>query len=172
MRRGTGMAGASATVEAAPRLRQVGTHGDAADRVWQRMRGMVHEYDRRRAQASTALGMSETRVEALRLVAAAPEPLTMGQLAARLHTDRPYASVVVDDLERHGLVARLRHPTDRRVRMVTTTVEGRRVAARAEAALGGYRERLRALPPAELAALDRALEYLERPLAAPRPRSA
>jgi DNA-binding MarR family transcriptional regulator len=132
----------------------------------------VHEYDRRRAQASTALGMSETRVEALRLVAAAPEPLTMGQLAARLHTDRPYASVVVDDLERHGLVARLRHPTDRRVRMVATTVEGRRVAARAEAALGGYRERLRALPPAELAALDRALEPLGRPLAAPRPRSA
>ena len=141
-------------------------------RIAQRMRAMAHAHDLRRAQAATALGMSETRVEALRLVAAAPEPLTMGQLAARLHTDRPYASVVVDDLERHGLVARLRHPTDRRVRMVATTVEGRRVAARAEAALGGYRERLRALPAAELAALDSALEHLERPFAPPRPRSA
>jgi len=174
MRRETGMAGsrpAGATVEAV-RPREVRAPGERADRVWQRVRGLVHEYDRRRAQASSALGMSETRVEALRLVAAAPEPLTMGQLAARLHTDRPYASVVVDDLERHGLVARLRHPTDRRVRMVATTVEGRRVAARAEAALGGFRERLRALPPAELAALDGALEHLERPLAAPRPRSA
>jgi DNA-binding MarR family transcriptional regulator len=132
----------------------------------------VHEHDRRRAQTSTALGMSETRVEALRMVAAAPEPLTMGQLAARLHTDRPYASVVVDDLERHGLVARRPHPTDRRLRMVSATAEGRRVAARAEAALGGYRERLRALPPAELAALDSALEHLERPFAPQRPRSA
>jgi DNA-binding MarR family transcriptional regulator len=126
------------------------------------MRALVHEHDRRRAQASTALGMSETRVEALRMVAAAPEPLTMGQLAARLHTDRPYASVVVDDLERHGLVARLRHPTDRRVRIVSATAEGQRVAARAEDMLGGYREQLRTLPAAELGALERALERLER----------
>jgi DNA-binding MarR family transcriptional regulator len=88
--------------------------------------------------------------------------LAMGQLAARLHTDRPYASVVVDDLERHGLVARKQHPTDRRVRIVSVTAEGRRVAGRAEQMLGGYREQLRALPPAELAALERALEHLER----------
>jgi DNA-binding MarR family transcriptional regulator len=86
----------------------------------------------------------------------------MGQLAARLHTDRPYASVVVDDLERHGLVSRLRHPTDRRVRIVSPTAEGRRVAARAESMLGGYREQLHGLPPGELAALERALERLER----------
>ena len=137
-------------------------HGDQADRVWQRMRGLVYEHDRRRAQVSAVLKLSETRVEALRMIASAPEPLTMGQLAARLHTDRPYASVVVDDLERHGLVARARHPTDRRVRIVSPTVEGRRVAARAESMLGGYREQLRDLPPAELAALERALERLER----------
>jgi hypothetical protein len=37
---------AGATAEAAPRLRSVGARGDAADRVWQRMRGLVHEYDR------------------------------------------------------------------------------------------------------------------------------
>jgi DNA-binding MarR family transcriptional regulator len=146
----------------------VTAHGERADRVWRRMYALVHEHDLLRAQASTALGMSETRVEAVRLVAAAPEPLTMGQLAALLHTDRPYASVVVDDLERHGLVARRPHPTDRRIRMVSATEEGHLVAARAEAALGGYRERLRALPPAELAALDSALEHLERPPARPR----
>ncbi len=143
-------------------------HGQRADRVWQRMRALVHEYDLRRARASTALGLSETRVEALRLVAAAPEPLAMGQLATRLHTDRPYASVVVDDLERNGLVERLAHPTDRRVRRVAATTEGRRVAARADAALGDYRERLRALAPAELAALDGALEHFERRPARPR----
>ena len=145
-----------ASGDARQRLREVPAgHGDLADRAWQRMRALVYEQDSRRARASTALGLSETRVEALRLVAAAPEPLTMGQLAARLHTDRPYASVVVDDLERHGLVARRRHPTDRRVRIVSVTVEGHRVAARAERMLGGYREQLRALPQAELAALAR-----------------
>jgi DNA-binding MarR family transcriptional regulator len=152
-----------ASVDARRRLREVPAgQGELADRAWQRMRALVHEHDSRRARASTALGLSETRVEALRLVAAAAEPLTMGQLAARLHTDRPYASVVVDDLERHGLVARKRHPTDRRVRIVSVTAEGRRVAGRAEQMLGGYREQLRALPPAELAALERALEHLER----------
>ena len=174
MRRETGMPRAERNrpTDGAARLREVPAHGERADRVWQRMRGLVHEHDQRRAQASTALGMSGTRVEAVRMVAAAPEPLTMGQLAARLHTDRPYASVVVDDLERHGLVERLAHPTDRRVRRVAATAEGRRVAARAEAALGDYRERLRARPPAELAALDRALEHLAGPLAPRRPRSA
>jgi DNA-binding MarR family transcriptional regulator len=152
-----------ASGDARQRLREVPAgHGDLADRAWQRMRALVYEHDSRRARASTALGLSETRVEALRLVAAAPEPLTMGQLAARLHTDRPYASVVVDDLERHGLVARRRHSTDRRVRIVSVTAEGLRVAARAERMLGGYREQLRALAPAELAALERALEHLER----------
>ena len=135
---------------------------DQADRVWQRIRGLVYQHDARRARASTVLGLSETRVEALRLVAAAPAPLTMGQLAARLHTDRPYASVVVDDLERHGLVARLRHAADRRVRIVSVTREGRRVAARAEDMLGGHREQLRTLSPTELTALERVLERLER----------
>ena len=82
------------------------------------------------------------------------------------------AGATIEAVRPREVRARLRHPTDRRVRMVATTVEGRRVAARAEAALGGFRERLRALPPAELAALDGALEHLERPPAAPRPRSA
>ena len=130
-------------------------------RIAQRMRAMAHAHDLRRAQAATALGMSETRVEALRLVAAAPEPLTMGQLAVRLHTDRPYASTVVDDLERHGLVLRARHPDDRRVRIVTPTGEGRRVAQRAERMLGDPRRLLQTLPPGDLAAVERVLDHLQ-----------
>jgi DNA-binding MarR family transcriptional regulator len=132
-----------------------------AQRIAQRMRAMAHAHDLRRARAATALGMSETRVEALRLVAAAPEPLTMGQLAARLHTDRPYASTVVDDLERHGLVLRARHPDDRRVRIVTPTGEGRRVAQRAERMLGDTRQLLQTLPPDDLAAVERVLDHLQ-----------
>src|SRR4051794_39818056 len=156
MRRETGMAGRGpqAGPSAGPtRLHDAAAHGERADRVLQRLRGLVHEHDLRRAQASTALGLSETRIEALRVVAGASEPLTMGQLAARLHTDRPYASVVVEDLERHGLVERLRHPTDRRLRLVSATAEGRRGALRAEAApRGGLRGRPRAPSPPRLAA--------------------
>ena len=47
-------------------------------RIAQRMRAIARAHDLRRAHVATALGMSETRVEALRLVAAASEPLTMG----------------------------------------------------------------------------------------------
>ena len=54
------------------------------------------------------------------------------------------------------------------MRIVSATAEGQRVAARAEEMLGGYREQLRTLPPAELGALERALERLERRLARPR----
>ena len=135
--------------------------GEAAARVWQRLRAVLHAHDVLRAQAATALGLSETRLEALRLVAGAAEPLTMGQLAARLHTDRPYASTVVDELERHGLAVRAAHPDDRRVRIVTPTVEGRRVAARAERMLGGTRELLDTLPVDDLAAVERVLERVQ-----------
>jgi DNA-binding MarR family transcriptional regulator len=126
------------------------------------MHALAGEYDARRARVAAALGLSEARVEALRLVAAVRAPLAMGELAARLGIDRPYASVVVDDLEGLGLLARLRHPTDRRVRIVSATAEGRRVAARAESMLGGFREQLSTMPAEELAALERALELLER----------
>ena len=92
--RGTAVSGEAAT-RSGGELRSVGGAGrdggpgpndgrsERVQRIAQRMRAMAHAHDLRRAQAATALGMSQTRVEALRLVAAAPEPLTMGQLAAQ-----------------------------------------------------------------------------------------
>ena len=81
--------------------------------------------------------------------------------------DRPYASTVVDDLERHGLVLRARHPDDRRVRVVTPTGEGRRVAQRAERMLGDTRQLLQTLPPDDLAAVERVLAHLQAPAGPP-----
>jgi DNA-binding MarR family transcriptional regulator len=61
----------------------------------------------------------------------------------------------VDDLEQRGLVRRTEHPTDRRAKVVTATPEGLAAAARAEAILGAPPPALLALPPEDLATLER-----------------
>ena len=52
---------------------------------------------------SDALGMSFGRLKALRRIDTAPR--TMGELATIFGTDPPYMTIVVDDLERQGLVS-------------------------------------------------------------------
>jgi len=66
----------------------------------------------------------------------------------------------VDDLEKRGLVERHPHPTDRRRKIVSATREGHGVAARANAILGTPPPALQALPPQDLAALDRIMQAL------------
>ncbi|MDO8184138.1 MarR family transcriptional regulator [Conexibacter sp. JD483] len=130
--------------------RGAGADGDRdADALaaWRAMRALVLDNDRRR-EVSETLGLSFTRVKALRAVAELPQPLTLRALAAQLQTDPPYATRIVDDLEQLGLVARASDPRDRRSKTVAATAAGSALAARAEALL----ER----PPAALAALDAA----------------
>ncbi|WNI15414.1 MarR family winged helix-turn-helix transcriptional regulator [Actinacidiphila sp. ITFR-21] len=126
---------------------------DAAERVWRNLRALVLERNERRKETAEALGMSFFRVKALRRIAAAPS--RMSELAAELASDRPYLTLVVDDLEGRGLVERRQHPTDRRFKIVSATPEGHRAAARANAILGTPPPALLALSPADLAALDR-----------------
>jgi len=89
--------------------------GDAASRAWSIMSDLVLDNERRR-EVSDALGLSFGRIRALRRIAASP--ITMGEVAAALGIDAPYATLVVDELERQGLVERRPHPTDRRVKLV------------------------------------------------------
>ncbi len=49
--------------------------------------------------------------------------------------DAPYATLVVDKLEAHGLVERRPHPDDRRRKLVTLTTAGREAIAAADAVL-------------------------------------
>lgn len=124
-----------------------------AERVWRRLRALVLEQNERRKETADALGMSFIRVKALRRIAA--EPKRMSELAAELGTDRPYVTLVVDDLVKRGLVERNPHPTDRRCKIVTVTPEGRTAAARADAILSSPPDAVSGLPAADLAALDR-----------------
>lgn len=157
----SGSAAASAPVPGSPE--DAGARADeGADevtaRVWRNLRAVLLERGERRKEIVEAIGMSFFRVKVLRRVAVAPAPLS--ELATRLGSDRPYLTLVVDDLAKRGLVERHQHPTDRRSKIVSATPEGRAVAARAEEILGTPPPALRALPEADLAVLDRIMTTL------------
>jgi DNA-binding MarR family transcriptional regulator len=130
---------------------------DPADRAWEAMRALVHDNERRR-EVSEALGMSISKIKALSRLA--ERPMTCKELAAELLTDAPRASVLIDELVQRGLAERTVHPADRRSRIVEVTALGAAEAGRARSILLRAPEPLRALPPDELAALDRILRLL------------
>jgi DNA-binding MarR family transcriptional regulator len=130
---------------------------DLARRAWRAMSDLVHDQDRK-AAVSEALGVSWARVLVLRLLAA--EPKTLRALAEWLSADAPYVTLMVDDLEKRGLVRRKPHPEDRRSKLVQLTAAGRAAAARAEAILGEPPAALRDVPAKDLATVLRVLERL------------
>ena len=127
---------------------------DLSREVWTLMSNLVLDNQRRR-QVSEAVGLSFGRTRAVRRVAEAP--LSMGDLAAVLGIDRPNATVLVDELERHGLVRRRPHPTDRRTKLVEATRKGKSMARRANEILGTPPAAVSALSAEDLEALRRIL---------------
>lgn len=132
-----------------------------ASAAWSLMGDLVLDNERRR-EVADALGMSFGRAKALRRLARAP--MAMWELASTLGIDKPYATVIVDDLEAQGLVRRRPHPTDRRAKLVEVTRKGRELARRADKILGTPPPGLVALDPEEAEALLRILRAVaERP---------
>ncbi|MBC3843267.1 MarR family transcriptional regulator [Streptacidiphilus sp. 4-A2] len=122
------------------------------------MRRLVLEQEDRRGEVAEALGMSFSRSRALRRLAAGPQRMT--DLSVLLATDKPYTTVIVDDLERRGLVERSIDPDDRRRKIVTLTEPGRAAARLAEAILARPPKSLLALDGDELTTLERLLAKL------------
>ncbi|MFL6077817.1 MAG: MarR family winged helix-turn-helix transcriptional regulator [Mycobacteriales bacterium] len=131
---------------------------ELATRAWEGMRALVLEHHDRRKDVTEALDMSFIRAKALTKLAA--RPMTMRQLGTRLAIDPPYTTVVVDDLERRGLVARTVHPDDRRSKLVTVTPAGAAAAEVAERILNAPPAPLCDLEPGDLAALARIVDVL------------
>lgn len=90
-------------------LSQLGSYSDA-------------EFHRRLAPAGV-----DPRSYAVMLALAADDGQSQRQLSARLSIHRNVMVSVIDNLERDGLVQRLRHPDDRRAFAVTLTDSGRRL---------------------------------------------
>jgi DNA-binding MarR family transcriptional regulator len=132
---------------------------DLARRAWRAVTEIALDRDRKIA-VSEALGLSWTRVLALRRLAV--EPHTLRALAERLAVDPPYITLIVDDLEERGLVRRMCHPEDRRAKLVELTAAGRAAAERADAILDEPPTELRDVPDKDLATLLRVLERVAR----------
>jgi len=131
------------------------THDTLAAQVWCQMRELVLDNERRK-EVSRALDLSFNRVKALLKIA--DGPLAMGELSSVLGIDAPYTTVVVDDLERRGLVERSVSSRDRRAKVVRVTTKGRSSAHIATSIL----ER----PPSEVSSLgERDLSFLHQILA-------
>lgn len=130
-----------------------------ARRAWRAMSELA--LDRRRKIAvADAVGLSWTRVLALRRLAVGPQ--TQRELADRLGADQPYVTLMVRDLETRGLVRRTPHPTDRRAKLVELTASGRAVATRADAILDEPPAGLHGAPRADLEAVLRVFGRISR----------
>lgn len=114
----------------------------------------------RKIAVADALGLSWTRVLALRRLTVGPQ--TQRELADRLSSDQPYVTLMVDDLEKQGLVQRKPHPDDRRAKLVELTASGRAAAARADAILDELPAELHGVPDADLEAVLRVLGRISR----------
>ncbi|GAB2925801.1 MarR family winged helix-turn-helix transcriptional regulator [Nonomuraea fastidiosa] len=143
--------------------RQGHEHGqEAVSRVWAAMQDLVLRQENRRKEVADALGMSFYRVKALRHLLSSG-PMTMRELTADLATDKPYTSLMVDDLERRGYVTRSVSPEDRRSKIVTLTPAGTAAAEEAERIMARPPRSLLALGPDDLAELDRIMAKLRAP---------
>lgn len=126
--------------KAAPRGADKG--GPAAE-VWDVLRGLV--YPPPFLAIARELGLSPATFGALH---ALEQPRTMSELAGLLHCDNSNVTGIVDSLEERGLAERTASSSDRRVKLVAITPEGRRVRGRLVKAVEK--------PPAWLATLSRA----------------
>jgi DNA-binding MarR family transcriptional regulator len=109
-----------------------------------------------------ALGVTSRQVTLLWLIRERPG-LSLRELAAEERISAPALSGHVDRLERAGLLERVRSTADRRRVGLALTADGARLLRRVRARRTSWlSERLEGLEPAELSAIEAALEPLQR----------
>jgi DNA-binding MarR family transcriptional regulator len=87
-------------------------------------------------------------------------PLNQSELADVIGVDRPYATVIVNQLEAEGLAERTTDPDDRRRKTVTITPAGRRAVRTAHRVLETAPPELAQLSPNQLRQLAMLLARL------------
>jgi DNA-binding MarR family transcriptional regulator len=88
------------------------------DQMWLVMRRIWEHAEERLAPYSLSLKHNWA-------LHALDEPMSMSALAERLGIDASYVTTIADQLEERGLIARQPHPTDRRIKSLALTEEGR-----------------------------------------------
>ena len=125
---------------------------DPAVQAWALMQRFV-EAHHRRGELAEALGFRLGGGRGKILFQLRGGPQTLGQLAQANRVDAPYATLIVDKLEAHGLVERRPHPGDRRRKLVTLTAAGQDAIATADDILLRAPSAIRNLPDDELGQL-------------------
>jgi len=160
--RGARVPDASAPRTAPARPRGAGGGAASADDTADRLHSAAIHLLRRLRREDDASGLPGPRLSALSVVVYRG-PITLGELAAAEQVRPPTMTRVVGALERDGLVRRERDARDGRVVRLRATAAGARVLERGRARrIAALARELAALPRAELAALQGALDVLER----------
>ncbi|WP_329361582.1 MarR family transcriptional regulator [Streptomyces sp. NBC_00669] len=107
---------------------------DPGRQAWALMQRFVEAHNRH-GELAEALGFRLGGGRGKILFQLREGPRTLSQLAAANGVDAPYATLIVDKLEAHGLVERRPHPGDRRRKLVTLTAAGHDALATADAIL-------------------------------------
>jgi DNA-binding MarR family transcriptional regulator len=122
----------------------------------------AHLIEDRIEEALGKVGLSIAKQGALSELAAAGEPLTLSQLAARLSCVRSNMTQLVDRLEADGLVKRLDDPADRRSVRAELTALGKEKQRAGEKAMKRVQGEFAAsLTSRERSALEAALGALK-----------
>jgi DNA-binding MarR family transcriptional regulator len=134
----------------------------SADDVAMRLHSVAIHLLRRLRREDEALGISAARLSALSVVGFGG-PCTLGELAAAEQVQPPTMTRIVAALVQAGLAERIRDPIDGRVTRVAATARGSALLEEGRGRRAGrLAARLRTLPPADLAVLDRASGVLDR----------
>jgi DNA-binding MarR family transcriptional regulator len=134
----------------------------AADPVrdaWALMQAFVDAHSRR-GELAEALGFRLGAGRGKVLFQLRRGPMTLSQLAEANGVDAPYATLIVDKLEAHGLVERQPHPEDRRRKLVALTAAGHEAIATADAILLRPPAAISTLPADDLRQLTQLLTHL------------
>jgi DNA-binding MarR family transcriptional regulator len=127
--------------------------------AWRLMRRFVEAHGTsEELRERLGLGAGSGRIKVLFLLT--ERPMTLAQLAQAHGVDRPYATIIVDKLERLGFVERRPHPSDRRSKVVSLTPAGRDAAALADSILSEPPPALRELDAGQLTELIGLLSLL------------
>jgi DNA-binding MarR family transcriptional regulator len=135
---------------------------DLAASIWASMSDFVHRHDPG-DDLRQALGLGRGAGRVRTLVNLAGGPLTLAELARRLGVDPPYATIIVNELEALGLLARTRDERDRRRKPVELTARGRTAAKTAQDIIARPPSPLRDMATSDLVRLRDLLGRLSRP---------
>jgi DNA-binding MarR family transcriptional regulator len=147
-----------------------GAAGGSAEQAWALLRQFAEAHNRH-GELADALGFRLGGGRGKVLFQLRTGPLTLGQLAQANGVDAPYATLIVDKLEAHGLVERRPHPDDRRRKLVTLTAAGLQAIATVDAVLLRPPPAVTTLSAEELTDLTRLMtRLLEADATSPQPR--